>query len=123
MRNIVMCVLALALAASAGHAQTTQSADQRLDQFERRLNEIENKRQAEVKGRDEEIARLKQELSEVRAQRAAAPPAVASAPADSIEKSKQDVLKDIESPAPTVPTQRTPANFNPDLAVIGDFKG
>ena len=33
MRNIVMCVLALALAASAGHAQTTQSADQRLDQF------------------------------------------------------------------------------------------
>src|SRR5712671_3752076 len=114
MRKIMMCVLALALAASAGHAQTTQSADQRLDQFEQRLNEIENKHRADVKARDEEIARLKQELNEVRAQKTVAPPAVASAPApaDNIEKSKQDVLKDIESPAPTTPTVRTPANFN-----------
>src|SRR5439155_8330949 len=42
---------------------------------------------------------------------------------DAIEQAKQDVLKDIESRNPLVPTLRNPANFNPDLAVITDFKG
>ena len=52
-------------------AQTSKSspdADQRLDQFERRLNEMESKHQAEMKSRDEEIARLREQLDRVRQQ-------------------------------------------------------
>ena len=36
----------------AGFAQTTSSADQRLDRFEQRLNEIESKYQSDLKARD-----------------------------------------------------------------------
>src|SRR5204863_611105 len=42
---------------------------------------------------------------------------------DEIEKTRQDILKDIESREATPITLRTPASFNPDLAVISDFKG
>ena len=85
----------------AGFAQTTSSADQRLDRFEQRLNEIESKYQSDLKARDQEIARLKEELSRLRQQPAPAAPATrTAASADEIERTKQDVLKDIESRNP-----------------------
>src|SRR5207248_9166453 len=43
--------------------------------------------------------------------------------ADDIEKTKQDILKDIQENRQSPLTLRTPANFNPDLAVIGNFRG
>src|SRR3989442_11469590 len=94
-----------------------------MDRLERRLNEIEQQHQAELKARDEEIARLKSQLG---SQPATLPAPSSSPPGptrDEIDKTKQDILKDIETNHPSPLTIRVPANFNPDLAVIGDFKG
>src|SRR5437870_4862891 len=74
---------------------TTTSPDTRMDKFEQRLNDLEKKYQSDLKVRDEEIARLKTQLSQQ-------PPA-ATKP-DEIEKTKQDILKDIESREPSQPT-------------------
>src|SRR5437016_1918900 len=79
-------------------AQTTQPSD-RMDQFERRLDEIERRHQAELKARDDEIAKLRQQVA-----------APATSQADSVEKTRQDILKDIEENR-TPFTLRTPANF------------
>jgi hypothetical protein len=105
--------------ALAQTSQPTPAADQRLDQFERRLNEMESKHQADLKARDEEIARLRQELTRVREQQKTS----STASADDIERTKQDVLKDIEDNHPAAPTIRLPASFNPDIAVVSDFLG
>lgn len=119
-------VLTLPLFGSIAAAQSSQptapaAADQRLDQVERRLNEMESKHQADLKSRDEEIARLRQELTNVREQQKSSP---TSAPAaDAIEQTKNDVLKDIADNHPAAPTIRMPASFNPDVAVISDFLG
>src|SRR5947199_10443881 len=103
-------VIALPLLSGAPvHAQTTQpSTDQRFDRLERRIEILEQG----LKSRDQEIARLRRELSQ----------RPTTAPTDEIEKTRQDILKDIESREALPITLRTPANFNPDLAVIGDFK-
>src|SRR5256714_5468357 len=103
--SIALCgVLLLPL---IGSAQPTQTTDQRLGNLDRRFNE-------ELKRRDDEIARLHAELQN----------RPTTAPAnDDIEKTKQDILKDIQTSRQSPLTLRTPANFNPDLAVIGDFKG
>lgn len=50
-------------------------------------------------------------------------PAATKPSADEIERAKQDVLKDIESRDASPLTLRTPANFNPDIAVIVDSLG
>jgi hypothetical protein len=101
-------------------AQSTQptTTDERLDRFERRLNEIEQKYQSELKARDQEIARLRDQL-----ERSRQLPVATTSPADQIEKTRQDVLKDIEAREAPAPTFRLPASFNPDLAVISDFAG
>jgi hypothetical protein len=119
LRIALLGVFVLPMFGGTSFAQTTQSSDQRLDRFEQRLNEIEAKHQADLKARDQEIARLREELN----RRPPAAPADATTPADEIDKTKQDILKDIESNQPSPLTLRVPANFNPDLAVIGDFKG
>jgi hypothetical protein len=80
--------------------------DDRLDRLEKRVDELE----AQVKTRDEEIAKLKQQQTP-------------TPTTDEVQKTTQDILKDIESNQPTTPTLRVPANFNPDLAVIGNFVG
>jgi hypothetical protein len=105
------------LIASAVLAQTTHPAEDRMDRFDQRLNDLERKYQSDLKARDEEIARLRQDLQQAR--KAPAP----TSQQDEIEKTKQDILKDIEENRQSPLTLRTPANFNPDLAVIGDFKG
>ena len=111
MRIALWGALALLTASSVVTAQN----DDRLNRLEQRVNQLEQ----DLKARDQEISQLKGQLQEGRAAGAAA---AGKPSADEIERTKQDVLKDIESRAPLVPTLRTPANFNPDLAVIGDFK-
>src|SRR3954470_19686438 len=110
--------LMLALSVGVAAGQTSEPTDRRLDDIDRRLNELESRYKAELKTRDEEIARLKQQITSAPAQSPTPPPA-----ADDIEKTKQDILKDIETNRSSPLTLRTPANFNPDLAVIGDFHG
>src|SRR3954471_23493101 len=92
------------------------SNDQRLDQFERRLNEMDQRHRDELKARDAKIADLERQLRD----RTANP----TPTADDIERAKNDVLRDLESRNPvTQQTKRTPVSFNPDLAVVGDFRG
>src|SRR5437016_4437938 len=107
-------LMALALFASAAIAQP-KTPEQRMDEFERRLNELEQKHQADIKARDEEIARLKAQLQKQQ------PPAT-----QPVEKSTQDFINEIEGKPTTTsaaPIIRTPASFNPDLAVVSDFVG
>ena len=118
-------LMALALFASATVAQQPKTNDERMDQFERRLNELERKYQADIKARDEEIVRLKAQLQNQQ------PPA--TQPAQKTDRSTQDLINEIEgrpsatttgSAAPPGATiTRTPASFNPDLAVVNDFVG
>ena len=113
-------LMALALFASAAVAQQPKTSDERMDQFERRLNELERKYQADIKARDEEITRLKAQLQKQQ-------PATTQ-PVEKTEKSTQDLINEIEgrpttgAAAPATIT-RTPASFNPDLAVVSDFVG
>lgn len=114
-----------------------------MDRFEQRLSELEKKYQADLKARNEEIARLKaiveRQQAERRRQSATRPsplitlnpentPGAESSapttnPADEIEAAKQAVLRDIETRQAPAATLRVPANFNPNIAVVGDFHG
>lgn len=108
-------ISALALFAGVCFAQTSSGpSEDRVSRLERRLDELEKKYQAELKTRDEEIARLKAQMPSQ---------AAATTKQDEVEKTKQDVLKDIESREASPLTLRTPASFNPDMAVVGDFRG
>jgi len=126
--------LAIWLACATGRAMpttstTTNSTEDRLSRLERRFDEMEQKHAEEMKAKDDEIARLKTQLRQTGASEATKPSPGATvwmpttAQQDEIEKTKQDVLKDIEAREVTEATIRVPANFNPDLAVIGDFVG
>lgn len=102
-------------------AQTTQES--RIDRLERRLDELEQKYDTDIKARDEEIAKLKAQVQQQSPPAAPTTAAVSAPPADEIEKTKNDVLKDIETNQEQPLTLRVPANFNPDLAVVGNFRG
>lgn len=101
--------------ARAQDTTTPSTTEERLRKLEQDVRDLK----AQVRSRDEEIARLKQGATSP-----ATAPSVPPAPSpDQIEKTRQDVLKDIESREPPPLTLRTPASFNPDIAVIGDFRG
>ena len=85
-------LMALALVANAAIAQQPKTADERMDQFERRLSELERKYQADIKARDEEIARLKAQLQQQQP--------MTTQPG---EKSTQDLINEIEG-RPTTST-------------------
>ena len=87
----------------------------RMDQFEKRLNDMEQRHRAELKARDAKIDQLERQVKEQ---------SVTPVPSnDQIEKTKNDILRDIDSQSAAAPTLRVPASFNPDLAVVGDFRG
>lgn len=92
--------------------------DDRLNRLERRLDELDRQRQAELKTRDEEIARLRSRLDAAPAAPAATAPA-----ADDVERTKRDILKDIDANQSGTFLHPNPISFNPDVAVIGDFLG
>jgi hypothetical protein len=102
--------IALWGAAALLWVSTYAAAQDRIDRLEQRLDELER----EVKSRDQEIARLQAEL----ARRPVSQPTT-----DEIEKTKQEVLSDIESRSASPLTLRTPASFNPHVAVIIDALG
>ncbi len=112
-RTGLLAAVALPWVVSAALAQTAPAADDRMDQFEKRLNELDQKYQSELKNRDEEIARLKGNLN----QRSAA------TTRDAVDQTKQDVLADIDARTAGPFTMRTPASFNPSIGVVSNFSG
>ena len=93
----------------------SEPSDQRLNQFEKRLDEMDRRHQAELKARDEKIAKLEAQARDR---------AITLAPTDAdIDKVKRDLFKDLDSRDPLTGTKRTPVSFNPDIAVISDFLG
>ena len=140
------CVVILAvlpwLVAPALAAEPAGAGDggDRLDRFERRLDELEDKYNADLKSRDEEIARLRAELERLKGQPPAPrPPAPPAGTADDVDQTTEDILSEIESggtapPAATgrddggattqlPPPPRVGASFTPDIAVITDAVG
>jgi hypothetical protein len=110
----LLCLALLPWSASTVLAQAT-NPNERMDQFEKRLDESEKRHQAELKARDERISGLERQLKDK-----AVDPTPTPADADKVTS---DILKDINSRSPITQTQRIPASFNPDLAVVGDFRG
>lgn len=106
----LMALLAVALACVPAAAQTNLTdMEERLRRAEQRLDELEQ----QLKARDAKIAEL--ELPPP------APPATQPSGVDDIERTKAEVLRDIESRSPAAMLDRTVASFTPDVAVITDF--
>src|SRR5687767_11748185 len=101
MRLSLLGALMLPLVCTFAYGQD----DQRLEQLERRLSEVE----AKLKSRDEEIARLRSQIKQP-----------TTATTDEVERTKQDILKDIEENRSSPLTLRSPVSFNPDIAVVSD---
>jgi hypothetical protein len=112
LRAFTALLLLLASAIEASGQTTTDS--RRMDEFDKRLQEMEQKYEKELKSRDARIERLEGELAEQRP---------ATMPVDDIERTRAEVLKDIESREPGAIVERVKANFNPDIAVIVDTLG
>ena len=112
----------LGAAAAAGQDAAPATQPTRMDRLEQRLNKLEQKYQADMKARDEEIERLRAQLG---TRPAATRPATdqTGIPSDEIDKTTQEMLKDIQSREPTPTTLRVPASFNPNFAVVSDFLG
>jgi len=138
MRTRVWFVAALVpLLCGRAHAQTTRTTtDDRMDQFERRLDEMERRHQIELKARDEEIGRLRAQLR----QGGGAPAATTAPSAAATDRSTQEMLNEIEGAGPTPDERtrgevmkdaatrnafgpRTAVDFNPGIAVVSDFRG
>src|SRR5215217_652803 len=112
---LAAAVLTLGALAQQQPTAPTPNADRRLDQFEKRLDDMEQRHRAELQARDEKIRKLEEQAR----QRAITP----TPTDDEIERTKNDILRDIDSKTPAAVTQRVAASFNPDLAVVGDFRG
>lgn len=109
------------LSAGVARAQDAETKE-RMDRFERRLNEMEEKHRAELKARDEEIARLRYLIEQ---QGVTAPAAPTTRPAGS-DAARQAILRELDEPTgpTTMQARRGPlASLNPDIAVIADFLG
>jgi hypothetical protein len=116
-------LLALALYGSGEALAQNTTTDERLDRTERRLDELEKRHQAELRQRDAKIAELEAQL---RARPTIAPSATAPAAApaqDDIERTRADVLRDVQSRDAVGGFQRLGQDFNPRIAVITDFVG
>lgn len=96
---------------------TSQPTDQQIHHLEQRIDEMDRKYQNELKIRDEEIDRLKA------AQGTTEKVPTATTQPNDIDAAKNDVLKDIEANHTPPAILRTPVSFNPDLAVVTDFRG
>lgn len=97
------------------------SNEDRLKRLEERFEEAEKRHAEDLRTRDEEIARLRGQLGRTTQPASAIQPPEPTA--DKIEQTRQDILGEIESRQADPFSLRTPANFNPNIAVIGDFIG
>jgi hypothetical protein len=140
-RSAAMGVLISASTCALAQDTPPESTDARLErlerQFNQRLDEMDKKHQAELKERDQEISRLRQLIEKQPATKpSAAPAAATSSPTEDLLKeiesagttpaarpgaqaTQQEVLRDADARSKV----RTPASFNPDFAVVGDFRG
>src|SRR5688500_17110393 len=107
----LLALLAVVLAAAPAAAQAPPNTEERLRRAEQRLDELER----DLKARDAKIAELESR------QPATMPAATQPSRADEIERTKAEVLRDIESRTPAAAVERAAANFNPDVAVVTDF--
>jgi len=112
MRMRIGLVAALVLSFVCSPVLSQNNNDDRLNQLEQRLTELEQKYQADLKQRDTEIERLRSQLDQ---QQRTAPTQ------DEIEQTRQEILEDIESRRQPLLDLRRPVSFNPDIAVISDF--
>lgn len=115
MRPYLGSLAVLVITWSAGTVLAQAGSVDRMNQIERRLDEQDKRHQAELNARDERIAKLEMQLKEKR-------PDTGPTAAD-IDKVTRDLLKDVDSRDPISQTLRVPASFNPNLAVIGNFRG
>ncbi len=121
----VLAAAVVAAVPTVGSAHTAPAADPRVDQLERRLTELERQYRQDLEARDQEIDALRQQLqSNQPTPTTPASPAPAGAATDDVERTRQDVLRDLDARDADLPLPlRTPADFNPDMAVIVDTVG
>ncbi|MBC7783130.1 MAG: carbohydrate porin [Burkholderiales bacterium] len=123
MRQSLLAVAAIAMpifCAAPLRAQTSLETNERFERLEKRLTEMEQKHQREIESRDDEIARLKAQL----ANHPDGPPAQAPAAATGsvAADTTADILNDINARRGPLQMNRLPASFNPDVAVITDWR-
>lgn len=117
--RIARCGVAAVALLSIGHFSRAQSTatpnEDRLNRLEQRLEQLES----DVASRDEEIARLKSQLNQPATTQPAPPTA------DEIERTTQEILRDLESreDSPLTLERRPAADTNPNIAVIIDALG
>ncbi len=113
------CALVMSSMVTALAPAQSDSGNPRIENLEKRLESLEKSYQQELKQRDTEIARLRDELGQMskRAGSSTRPDE------DEIERTRQSVLKDIDSRSAAPISLRAPASMNPDIAVITDFQG
>ena len=88
MRNFTrVCVLFLAAMWPILATAQDDATKNRIDQFEKRLNEMEARHRAELMSRDEEIAKLKAMVEQQQA----------TTHKSEIDKTREDILKDIDA--------------------------
>ena len=122
---LVLVFAALMVVTSSVGAQNTSSDTITREEFERRLNELNQKYQKDLAERDRAIAELKAQL----ATRPATSQATSQATQLDIDRDKarqeslQHMLADIDQQRAAPTTQRTAVSFNPDFAVVSDFLG
>ena len=112
------------VAAAQDPPPTTQPS--RIDRLEQRVDQLENtvkSRDAEIKSRDAEIDRLNRELGNRGPGSQSQPASQPEVGLGDIDKTTQEMLKDIQSKEAPPAILRFPANFNPNFAVISDFAG
>lgn len=112
---------AAALLAMGPSALAQETVDDRMERFEQRLDEIEQRHQEELRARDREIARLREQIRQQPPP--ATQPAAEDADDDEIEATRDEILRDIERRDRLLTLERTPASLNPDIAAIADFVG
>jgi hypothetical protein len=115
---VAVATYSVAAAQNPPPPPTSQSAD-RLDRVEQKVDQLES----QLKAKDEKIDRLEAELAKRPPAAASQPGAAADAGLQDVDKTTQDMLKDINARESAPPTVRIPASFNPNFAVIGDFAG
>lgn len=120
----VAALAAVAWCTAGAAAQTrtqtqTQNTPITREEFERRLTELDAKHRADIAVRDQAIRELRAELAR---RPASDEDARARVRARENRHLLDDMLAEIDS-TPEPPTLRTPANFNPSIAVVTDFLG
>ena len=142
---ILSCIPCCIYLAQPVPTPTPSDSDDRITRLEKRFEEMETRHQKEMQQKDAEIATLIKQLNQSSNPSPTAPPTTslpAKATGDLLseidqatsspvtkpgvqefDKTKSQVASDAASLKPFAALlPRTPANFNPDMAVVGEYK-